>query len=107
MMPEKSVMRPVDRDVIVSILRKLLPANAKVWIFGSRARGSTQRSADLDLAIDIGRTVSFEEQGALEYAFEMSDLPYRVDIIDMSTVHGIFRENVERDRIVFTWQNDT
>jgi predicted nucleotidyltransferase len=100
---EEVVIKPIDRLVVVQILQRFLPSEAQVWVFGSRARGTKKRAADLDLAIDAGRPLTFSEQCQLEYAFEMSELPYRVDIVDMQVAHGVFRENVLRDRIPFLW----
>ena len=82
-----------------AVLASLLPAQARVWVFGSRAKWTTKDTSDLDLAIDAGRALTLRELGALGEAFEESDLPYRVDIVDMHTVSDGFREIIERDRV--------
>ena len=102
-MGEEVVIKPSDRLVVVEILQRFLPLEAQVWAFGSRARGTTKRAADLDLAIDAGRRLTSSEECQLEYAFEMSELPYRVDIVDMQTASGVFLENILRDCIPFLW----
>jgi type I restriction enzyme S subunit len=96
-------LRPQDLDIVRSILRARLPAHAKVWVFGSRATGAAKASSDLDLAIDAGRTLSSMELVALNTAFDESDLPYTVDVVDWATTSEAFRRIIERDRLEMRW----
>jgi type I restriction enzyme S subunit len=45
------------------------------------------------------------EEGDLADAFDESDLPYKVDIVDMQTVSESFKKIVERDRVVFPFSS--
>jgi predicted nucleotidyltransferase len=90
-------IRPQDLDIVRSILQEGLPPDAKVWVFGSRATGATKRSSDLDLAIDAGRKLSLSELSVLNSAFEDSDLPYKVDLVDWAATGEAFRNIIERD----------
>jgi len=92
-------IRPHDLDTVRSILRAVLSPEVRVWVFGSRATWTTKDSSDLDLAIDAGRPLTRDEESALRNAFEDSDLPYKVDVVDMQTVSETFRKIVERDRV--------
>ena len=87
-----------DLAIVREILAAHLPRAAKVWVFGSRARGTAKIAADLDLAIDAHRPLTRSESGRLADAFEESDLPYGVDVVDMQTVSAAFRAIIERDR---------
>jgi len=97
-------LNPEHRAIVLSILREHLPTHAKVWVFGSRATGKARRVSDLDLAIDLEQPLPFDTEMALDTAFEDSDLPWTVDIVDMQSIKNGFRENVERDKICLTWQ---
>ena len=88
-----------DRAVVAAILLATLPSSAKVWVFGSRAKGTARRGSDLDLAIDTGRPLTRAETDALADAFHDSDLSYRVDVVDLHTVEPRFRAIIERDRV--------
>lgn len=44
-------IRPDHLEIVQGILRKHLPEDVKVWVFGSRAHGTTRDSSDLDLAL--------------------------------------------------------
>ncbi len=101
-MPDRISIRPEDHQVVAEILRMHLPPEAQVWVFGSRARGTDKRAADLDLAIDAGRRLTPDEMLTLELAFEESVLPYRVDVVDRQNIEGIFRENLLQDAVIFT-----
>ena len=98
-------IRPCDLIIVQEILRTLLPPDAKVWVFGSRATWTTKRSSDLDLAIDAGRPLTPGEEGDLADAFDESDLPYKVDIADIQTLSESFKKIVERDRVVFPFSS--
>jgi len=103
-MNRKIDLKPEHRDMVLAILREYLPEDAKVWVFGSRATGRARRGSDLDLAIDIGQALSPDTETKLRFAFEDSDLPWTVDIVDMFALKGnIFRQNVERDRVELDW----
>ena len=79
------------------ILRSRLPDGARVWMFGSRAKGTAGRGSDLDLAVDCdGRRMTFAEAGNLDLEFEESDLPWRVDVADWNAISPSFRARVER-----------
>lgn len=96
-------IRPVDLAIVQDTLRAVLPATARVYVFGSRALWTTKDGSDLDLAIDAGRKLSREESVDLADAFEESDLPYKVDVVDLHDVSDGFRAIVERDRVVLGW----
>lgn len=92
-------IRPVDLKIVQTILSNSLPKTARVYVFGSRALGTTKRSSDLDLAIDLGRVLDRKETTQLVLAFEDSDLPYKVDIIDLHSVDASFKQIIEKDQV--------
>jgi len=98
-------LQPEHRAIVLDILRAHLPPAAKVWVFGSRASGRARRGSDLDLAIDLGQALPSDIEYDLKFAFEDSDLPWTVDVLDWWSVgDGIFRQNVERERLLLNWQ---
>jgi type I restriction enzyme S subunit len=92
-------IRPSDLAVVHKMLRDVLPSKSKIWVFGSRAKWTATESSDLDLAIDAGRPLTRRETGILEQAFDESDLPYTVDMVDMRNVSENFENIVERDKV--------
>lgn len=83
-------IRPRDLDTVRAILRAHLPRDARAWVFGSRATGRARPASDLDLAIDAQRPLTLDECAVLNDAFDQSDLPYTVDVVDCQTVAASF-----------------
>jgi uncharacterized protein len=92
-------LSPEHRRIALDLLVEHLPPGCKVWVFGSRATGRARRYSDLDLAIDAGRRLTLDEAGMLRAAFEESDLPYRVDIVDWHAVDDRFRRLIAAERL--------
>ncbi len=92
-------LRTDHLKIAQDILQKFVPERA-VWAFGSRAKWTAKEYSDLDLCI-VGKTpLSFRTLGLLQEAFEDSDLPYKVDVVDWATTSDSFRKIIERDRVV-------
>ena len=87
------------RHVVLSVVAEHLPPTTQVWVFGSRATGRARRYSDLDLAIDAGRRLTINETAILREAFDESDLPYRVDIVDWHAIDDRFRAIVSLDGV--------
>ena len=92
-------IRPDHLEIVQNILREHLPAGCQAWVFGSRANWTTKDSSDLDLAVEGANTLDYKTMAGLEIAFEESDLPYTVDIVDLNSVSPKFREIVEEQKV--------
>jgi len=79
-----------QRQVILSLLNTYLPG-IEVWVYGSRIKGTTRLSSDLDMVV-----FSLPDQSAdlfqLREAFDESDLPFRVDLFVWDEVPEQFRK---------------
>lgn len=80
-------------------IRPLKSAGAKVFVFGSRARGNQRKFSDLDLAVECPTPLSLSFLAKIRSALEESDLPVKVDVVDMSELAESFRNNVLQERI--------
>ena len=88
------------KALVDDILRLHAPRPCRVWAFGSSVRGKARRFSDLDLAFDAGRPLTFGDTAPLADAFDESDLPWRVDIVDLVTCSPTFRREVEGDALL-------
>ncbi len=86
------------RHLVVDLLKKHLPSDAMVWVFGSRANRKPKPFSDLDLAIDVGHPLPYSTLLDLKQDFEESELPYKVDLVDRHTLTPSFGERVDDDR---------
>src|SRR4030043_1996610 len=69
--------------------------DCEVRAFGSRGNRTAKEHSDLDLAIVGKSKIKRRVKMLLREAFEESDLPFRVDIIDYNTVSEAFRAMIE------------
>ncbi len=65
---------------------------AEARVFGSRVDGTPKDYSDLDLALVGAAKLDTAVMESLREAFEESDLPYRVDIIDWHTISKEFQK---------------
>ena len=84
-------------DEVRAILARVVP-EATVWAFGSRVHGRNLKPfSDLDLAIvDSARLVP-GSMANLQSAFADSDLPFRVDLVELDRVEDAFRDRIEAE----------
>lgn len=96
----------VDQNPYLQQLHQLIKNHigdlkVKVYLFGSRAKGKQRITSDVDLAfLPLGKLpVNFFTE--LRELLEESNLPYRVDIVDLSQTDQTFREKILREGILW------
>ena len=90
-----------ERKIITDVLSAVLPDDVKVYVFGSRAKGTSKKYADLDIALKSEESISQSLLDNLNIRFEESLLPYKVDIIDLNNIDKDFYNEIESDLIPF------
>ena len=85
-----------ERVIIINIIKNHAK-DCEVLVFGSRLKGTNKPFSDLDLAFICEKGLNFKRRIALQIAFEDSDLPYRVDVIDYINVSKEFQEIIDSD----------
>ena len=78
------------------ILRARVPG-CEVRAFGSRVTGGARSYSDLDLVLVGDGPLGLAPLGLLEEAFQESDLPIRVDVIDWHDTSENFKRIIESD----------
>lgn len=86
-------LEPRLLDQVRAILRQHVP-ECEVWAFGSRVGSSAKRFSDLDLAVIAPTELPARRLALLAYAFEDSDLPIKVDLIDWQSASPAFRKRI-------------
>lgn len=87
----------VSRQHLQTIKRILAEyvADCEVRAFGSRLLKTAKDHSDLDLAVIARNKIKRRTKMLLREAFEESDLPFRVDIVDYNAVSGEFRAIID------------
>lgn len=87
-------IKPEHLAIVKKILREFLPG-VEVRAFGSRVGGVFKDWSDLDLAIMGKARLDSRKLTRLKGAFEESDLPYRVDLLDWHGISPEFQKLIE------------
>jgi type I restriction enzyme, S subunit len=96
-------MRPDYEAMVRQILVQAVP-QAEVWAFGSRANWTSRDTSDLDIVLRCPGALEspfpFALVNGLKEAFDESDVPFLVDVLDWATVSPKFRQVIEREYVV-------
>ncbi|MCT4372562.1 restriction endonuclease subunit S [Yangia mangrovi] len=103
-MSAKIDISPEQLGIVQGILKVHLPKGTLAWAFGSRVTWTAKPFSDLDIALEGPTPLSSDMLVDLEEAFEASDLPWKVDVIDLNAVSPEFRAIVERRRVPADWE---
>jgi len=88
-------LAPEYLEKVRTILRQHVP-QCEVRAFGSRVTWTAKDYSDLDLAVVCSGKLSDETFSRLKEAFEESDLPFRVDVLDWHSISPEFQKVIEK-----------
>lgn len=91
-------LKPEMKRKIVAILHILLPG-AKIYLYGSRAKGTFHDRSDIDLAIDAGHEIFLGEARAV---MEATSIPYKIDLVDLHCISRDFKNEVTKVAVEWT-----
>ena len=89
-------------DYVLSVLkRNISDVDAKFYIFGSRAKGTSKKYSDIDIAVDLnGKKLDVSILGKILIEFQDSTLPFEVDVVDLNSVDEDFRNLIKKDLVL-------
>ena len=76
---------------------------AKVILFGSRARGTHKPGSDIDVALDIDEPIKLREMSRIRVTLENLPMSLEIDIVDMHNIPDELKQIIAREGIV--WKN--
>ena len=88
----KAALKNEEKAIKDIILRFIDPNEYQVFIFGSRATGKAGKFSDYDIGIEGKKPIAWKTLSLAEEAFEESDIPVKVDLVDFSLVSDKFRK---------------
>jgi len=92
-------LKPKYLKIVMNIITKYIPEK-EVWAFGSRINGKAKKFSDLDLVIVSNIPLNREVLINLKQAFEESDLPIKVDIIEFYKASAEFQEIIKANYLI-------
>lgn len=90
---------PILRKVRELIYQVLAAQDVDVYLFGSWAKGTYGSSSDIDVGIEPHTPLPAGTLATLRERLEESDIPYRVEVVDLTDVDEAFRAAVTREGI--------
>ena len=89
-------IKPAHLQTVRRILAEHVP-DCEVRAFGSRVKGEAKSYSDLDLVVICQQTLDADHLRHLKEAFEESDLPFRVDVLDWNRISESFRKVIKQE----------
>ena len=97
-MKPKSAMYNNSVHMLKSIVRDVFKDDdVKVILFGSRVREDYLETSDMDVAILPGREVKQGKLALMREKIEFSNIPYKVDEVDLSRAPKSFTQAVLKE----------
>ncbi len=89
-------MSPIDApaaalDAVLAMLARHVP-DREIRVMGSRVTGPAKPFSDLDLVIMGDEPLELRTIGQLREAFDESDLPFAVDLVEWASASEGFRQ---------------
>lgn len=88
------------KNKIIAVISALMP-DVKIYLFGSRARGTNGPFSDIDLALDGGRRLPIANVGEINDMFKESNIKYKIEVLDFYAVNELMRNEIEREKIIW------
>ncbi|MBD3232003.1 hypothetical protein GF322_05100 [Candidatus Dependentiae bacterium] len=89
------------KDTLLKIIYKYLP-NCRVYLFGSRAKGTNKQGADIDLALNSGHKIDWKILCDIKEEVENTTIPVFVDLIDVNSIDNEFLEQIQKEWVEWT-----
>ena len=92
---------PIYDHIMVQIKNTVLQyfedENVKIFLFGSSARGDHHRYSDIDIGILPNNGYNKKKLILLRERLENMNIPYSVDLVDISKVSDVFKKKVMKE----------
>lgn len=91
---------PVIKKKIIDIISVLIP-EAKIYLFGSRARGTQSKHSDIDIALDAGKPLAPLRVDEIISIFKATNIMYNIEVVDMYRVSDAMRDSILKEQIIW------
>ena len=93
---------PLSADEILAdatnIIAKYLP-DARIFLFGSRAKGDARETSDFDIAVDAGSKISLGVIARIKDEIDELRTLKSIDIIDLNRVNPEFKTIIRKSGV--------
>jgi len=100
-MKSKSTVYESSLELLKGIIKDVFEGeNVKVVLFGSRARGDYFETSDIDIGILPRKEINRGKIALLREKIENSNIPYKVDVVDLSQASKVFTDKVLEEGVI-------
>ncbi|GBE05091.1 MAG TPA: nucleotidyltransferase domain-containing protein [Candidatus Moranbacteria bacterium] len=100
-MLDRQNLNPFIKKLKEVFLNFLKDEDVKILLFGSRARRDFVNTSDVDVGIIIGKKFDRKKLILLREYIEELNIPYKVEIIDFSTVSEEFKQMAIKESVIW------
>lgn len=88
------------KAIIIPLIKQHLP-NAKIILYGSRAREDDRSGSDIDIALDNESEIDTSTMADIINVIDESILPIKFDIVDLHTVSEALKQDIKNEGVVW------
>lgn len=90
----------IYKDAIIKIIAAFYP-DAKIYLFGSYARGTEAAGSDIDIAVDVGKRLGLHEWSFLWNLLDALPTVQKIDLICMHSIPEDMRQGILKEGVVW------
>lgn len=93
----------IDKETqqkIIALISALIP-EVRIYLFGSRVRGTHAKWSDIDIALDAGKKLPHPRVDEINTVFAATNMPYTVQVLDIHNVTDSMRESVLKEGVIW------
>lgn len=90
-----------QKEKIIKLILVLFP-NSKIYLFGSRAKGTFDETSDIDLAIDANKELSIFDLEQARNVIRALNIAQTVDIVDINSIPKKMKKLIFEEGILWT-----
>lgn len=88
------------KSILLKIVSARLPS-CRIYLFGSRAKGTQQSGSDIDLALETTKPIASDILFSLYHDIEESLIPVSVDLIDTQTASPELLQEIQKNGVLW------
>jgi uncharacterized protein len=88
------------KDKIIRVIHALIP-EARIYLFGSRARGTYTDRSDIDIALEADKPLKRVDIGEVRDMLNASNISYKIDVVDLNSLPEEMRSAILKERVLW------
>lgn len=94
------MVKQAYKEKLIALISKHFPS-AKIYLYGSRARGDHSLYSDIDIAIDVEEKVDAHKMALVRTSIEDLNIPLEVDVVDFYEIPEKMRKKITTEGVLW------